>query len=677
MNRQGSATVFTAVIMPVIIVACVLLSDACLYQTGVRIIENSVNASAYSVLGKYSGYLKDEYELYAYCIGLNTAESIAGGNLRKNLEDSGVFDFRVEEISILPGGELTDTGTVIKMLGNIALDDVYKSLIDEILERFDILSGITGTAEIITLKMKMDKTYKKIKDSMTALNKIINGGSDIEYYVNLAGLDTEFYNAVSQFNEYRMEIISIEKELQELQDELSGGTSEKAGMKGFLEEQAGALRQKAADLYTSFIEGLIKGLMEANEEAVNYIKDIFMENTNIHILSDAIKNKIREMENCPGYIKEIAGACTGLVVDIEEAIVEQVFEKIKEELDNNIAALSKIEEAFTLEIEGERSSDSCCGVLNTGDYNKWIEYHFSDLSPGKGEDKRGFFEALGRKVLEKQTGDDVRISEEVFLPSMGTEGDAADFSASSLQEDTKNSEEELGELADCVNGARQSITRNLAINEYIMQHFCYETMDNDKNHENGYFANEIEYILWGSGSQAGNIFFTKAAVMSTRFALDAIHVYTDSGKCARADALAAATAGWWTMGAGIPVMSNLIKISWAIAESGADTRLLWNGESIPVIKTGGDWITDIGVVGEAVKTHDFLSMDYADYLRLYLAAVPIEKKILRMLDIISLNSPGDFNIFEAYTEITVSAVISFRSLTGGRHEVEISVTNSY
>ncbi|MCD6323287.1 MAG: hypothetical protein J7L77_09720, partial [Clostridiales bacterium] len=65
------------------------------------------------------------------------------------------------------------------------------------------------------------------------------------------------------------------------------------------------------------------------------------------------------------------------------------------------------------------------------------------------------------------------------------------------------------------------------------------------------------------------------------------------------------------------------------------------------------------------------------YLRFFYIAEPMNKKLMRILDIIFLNSPGNFNIMEAFTEVTVNATVSFRSLTGGRHEVEITITESY
>jgi len=675
LNKHGSVTVFMGIIMPVIIGACVLLSDVCLYDSGKQIIENSVDASAYSILGKYSGYLHDNYDLYAFCMSAETAEAVAIENIKKNLGEAGIFDFQIEDLEISLSKGIASPEVLNSMLDDIATDDVYRSLIDEFLERFDILSDITGVAEIITLKMKLDKSYQKIKDSMNCLKKIINGDGDLKYYVNLAGLDSEFAEAVILFNKYRFELAAIDQQITELIEDIKSEPSEKIGIKVLLEEQAGVLREKASDVYSSFIEGLVQGLKDANKEAMNHIRDIVLENETIHLLSETIKNRIERIDECPEYLKEILFTCSDLISDIEEAFVEQVFEEIRMELDRNISMLSELENIFSATIEEGASEDE--DVTITG-YNSGISFIYEEnKTAGKGEDRRGFFEEIGKRVLEKNLGSDVRIAEYIILPSDGIGIDSSNFAATSLGSETKSGENEINNLSDKIIDIGSSFLRNIAINEYINQHFGNENSNDDSRVLGSYFKNEAEYILWGSDSQNSNNFFTKAAIMSTRFALDTIHVYSDSSKIAKANALAAATAGWWTFGAGIPVMSNLIKISWAIAEAGIDTKKLWEGEPLAVIKTKGDWITDIGVGNNGLSSPAFLKMDYEDYLRFFYMSVPLDKKLMRMLDIISLNSPRNFNIMEAFTEVTVNAIVSYRSLTGGRHEVEISITESY
>ncbi|MDX1358959.1 MAG: DUF5702 domain-containing protein, partial [Clostridia bacterium] len=677
LNKKGAVTVFTGVIMPVVIGACVLMSDLCLYDSGNRIIKRSVDACAYSILGNYSGYLMDDYEIYAYAMGENRAKSLAFENLKNNLGNSSIYDFRIERLEISRNKPLIDPSVMAKAVLRAATDDFYASLADEFMERFDMLSGMAGAAEIINMKMRLDEAYKKLKEGMSAVNKLINGDGDLEYYVNMAGFDAGFFDAVNQFKGYIEELSQIEAEIVKIREMLEEEPDEKAGIGILLEEKRGMLREQAAEVYGCFIEGFVRGLREANEKAIGRIEEIFVERTNIHLISDAIRRKISDAEDCPVYLKEILTACTDLVSDVEETLVEQVFEEIKLKLDENISMLAQIEEAFILTVEnGDGSVDLEIDVFSEG-YDFSVDFRIPDeINAGKGEDRRGFFEELGKRILQKQLGEDKCIPEGTVLPSSIYSVDTAAFSATSLSNDTKSGEDEIGRIGMTVKTADVRLPDNLLINEYILRHFLFENSRTDIGRIGKFFNNETEYILWGADSQNANVFFTKSALMSTRFALDAIHVYTDSEKIAKADALAAATAGWWTMGAGIPVMSNLIKISWAIAEAGIDTRKLWNGEDITLIKTPGDWITDIGI-NKAAPSPGLLKMKYDDYLRLYLLAVPIEKKAARMLDIISLNAPAYFDIFAAYTEITVTALVSFNSLTGERHEVEVSTTVSY
>jgi hypothetical protein len=114
-----------------------------------------------------------------------------------------------------------------------------------------------------------------------------------------------------------------------------------------------------------------------------------------------------------------------------------------------------------------------------------------------------------------------------------------------------------------------------------------------------------------------------------------------------------------------------------VAEAGIDVAELRNGGGVAVVKGKGDWVADIGISKTGPKTPETLCIDYDDYLRLYLAAVPERTKILRMLDLIELNSDDGFSVGGAHTRITVEAVVSCRSLLGERHEIKTAVTKKY
>ncbi|MBN2557231.1 MAG: hypothetical protein JXB33_00605, partial [Clostridia bacterium] len=399
-----------------------------------------------------------------------------------------------------------------------------------------------------------------------------------------------------------------------------------------------------------------------------------------------LKKKVEAMDGCPGYIREILQECLEVAEYAEEALVEQAFDEIRSQIHANLEYIEAIVLEFNIFVDSDPSDIAGvpAGSLDPGTkYNSDLNFAYSMEEAGKGFDARAFFEAMGKKILEKTTGQDVVIENSGGLPSellkwIPAGGGAREFAVESTGESTESAQREFDGFSDAAASAAEPVFFELIFNEYILSHCSFETGADEKRDEAGnFFKNEVEYILWGSKSQNLNCFYTKSALMTARFALNAIHVYSDSEKKLKSDALAAATAGWWTAGAGIPVMSNLIKCSWAIAEAGIDTGNLFSGYEIAVIKRSADWITDIGLKSAGIKTPAILCMDYRDYLRLFLIGVPKDIKAARLLDIIALDAPGDFNVFNAFTEVCVEATVTFRSIAGGRHEVKIKVVRSY
>ena len=145
-----------------------------------------------------------------------------------------------------------------------------------------------------------------------------------------------------------------------------------------------------------------------------------------------------------------------------------------------------------------------------------------------------------------------------------------------------------------------------------------------------------------------------------------LHVYSDTKKRNAAVSAAAAVAGWWTGGAGIPVVSNLIMFAWGMGESIIDLKLLDSGEAVPLYKSSGDWRLDIGIPGaDGPKTDTGLCFSYHDYLRLLLMVMDENDKLGRMEDLIEVNAgmkkPG-FKAGSCNTFIRVEAEISMKNL---------------
>jgi len=190
----------------------------------------------------------------------------------------------------------------------------------------------------------------------------------------------------------------------------------------------------------------------------------------------------------------------------------------------------------------------------------------------------------------------------------------------------------------------------------------------EKEKTETFYDSEVEYILHGQPSQKLNNMMTRGELLLVRFGLNTLHVYTDPAKRTKAATIASAAAGWWTGGAGIPLISNLIMAGWSLGESVIDVTDLLEGRSVPIYKMKGDWRLDIGIASEAgPKTDRRLYFNYHDYLRLFLLTVSDDTKLSRIEDLIQLNicnamGSDDFRMSECHTCVRIEAEVSMKYL---------------
>jgi hypothetical protein len=245
----------------------------------------------------------------------------------------------------------------------------------------------------------------------------------------------------------------------------------------------------------------------------------------------------------------------------------------------------------------------------------------------------------------------------------------------------ENALEFIADIGNLVDMAAVDLRDNIYINEYIMGTFKNsvpvlmhgnETVSDknlqgiDKASLETYYDSEVEYILHGQPSQALNNIMTRAELLLVRFGLNTLHVFTDEEKRTLATSIATAAAGWWTGGAGIPVISNLIMCGWGMGEALIDVSELTGGKSVPIYKLKGDWKLDIGITPRTgLNTDKRLYFNYHDYLRLFLLTVGESKKLGRIEDLIQLNmgkSKTGFKMSGCYTYLRVEAEVSMKYL---------------
>jgi hypothetical protein len=245
-------------------------------------------------------------------------------------------------------------------------------------------------------------------------------------------------------------------------------------------------------------------------------------------------------------------------------------------------------------------------------------------------------------------------------------------------------ENALGFISDIGNMVSENVADlrdNIYLNEYIMGTFKTSVPEviqqnetikdtnfhgDEKSKLTTFYDSEVEYVLHGNASQKLNNIMIKGELLLVRFGLNTLHVYTDAKKKTMATSVATAVAGWWTGGAGIPVISNLVICGWGLGESLLDLQELMAGKSVPIYKMKGDWRLDIGLPSEATpKTDKRLYFNYYDYLRLFLLTMDENKKLNRVEDLIQLNidkSKSGFKMSGSSTYVRIEAEVSMKYL---------------
>ncbi|MEG1929703.1 MAG: DUF5702 domain-containing protein [Anaerovorax sp.] len=177
------------------------------------------------------------------------------------------------------------------------------------------------------------------------------------------------------------------------------------------------------------------------------------------------------------------------------------------------------------------------------------------------------------------------------------------------------------------------------VNEYILDRMKHHLMNNQERE--GFFNNEVEYILIGGFHDEDNFLKTKRRILVMRTGLNVVHIYTDRIKLRQT----AEAAALLTPGPLAPVTQLILITCWSAAESAKDLDVLMEGGKVPVVKSSKDWVLDLEdlLQGTVTKTGGEIGKkgsDYSGYLRILLTGMKHHEKLLRTMDVIQLNVKG-------------------------------------
>lgn len=206
----------------------------------------------------------------------------------------------------------------------------------------------------------------------------------------------------------------------------------------------------------------------------------------------------------------------------------------------------------------------------------------------------------------------------------------------SARQEAKTINQGIG-LRDKADGSF-GIVEELVYGEYLMKKFGSYISPKDE----GLLKYQIEYILYGYDSDAGNLRRSAEVLFALRSAANLASIYMDEGRQAQAETVAAVISTLLLSPELTEPMKTLILCTWALGEAMSDMQQLFDGERVPLIKGKGDWNTSMigiltGNLPDRVSGKKTTGLSYQDYLRIFLGLMDRDVKAARSLDIVEMD----------------------------------------
>ncbi|MDE6219856.1 MAG: hypothetical protein K2G51_05400, partial [Lachnospiraceae bacterium] len=177
----------------------------------------------------------------------------------------------------------------------------------------------------------------------------------------------------------------------------------------------------------------------------------------------------------------------------------------------------------------------------------------------------------------------------------------------------------------------------LVYGEYLMKKCGSYIEPKDK----GLLKYQIEYILCGFNSDAGNLRRTVELLFALRSAANLAYIYTDSEKLSEAELTAAIICTLLLSPEMIDSMTAVILGAWSFVETVSDIRQLLDGGSVPLIKGKNDWTTSLMEIftgqQSSSSSKKTTGLSYQEYLRIFLSFMDKDTKAARSLDIVEMD----------------------------------------
>ena len=700
--QMGGLSIFLAIVMLAVVIMTGLLVDIARVGAAKNQTARALDIATISALAGYETDLKNEYGLFAVNMPTPDTSALTdyikknlwieadegkflGGLLETEKRAAHLYDYQIEQVELATQMPLSDA-------------DVIERQILEYMKYRAPVAMATGVAALIIqtrtaskmadsakIKAEIDRKLAQIGKEQSNLRDYLYGD------LNLTGTGDRYvlnFDKGNNRNDLADSIVSQYNAFVEASDEHYEAHESRARADGADREadkyEQNLIKEMKNDLQSlvdELIDREIRAFLTSNRGAAGCVEKIAKVSEELKPLYEKLDESVALLNE-----EELDTPFTEPLLEDTELGKESLIDAgtargIIEQLNKNVgvvtAALNGLtelsREMYAYSPPGDPISQSALLRKLSPDvsgYNYDISYDYQKApSTQRLPDPRELLDSRIADLIFKKAGaDDKKLSDSgtdvSSLPSRNAPswfaglvaltssyagvGSGTEFGFNPFDTNSNFSIDALDSVADfgkILVGGLESIRNGLYVDEYILSMFTNSI--NDKYRWGGvahptkiaFFKAEVEYILHGNEKESSNEMWATIQLLMTRFALNYIHVITDTQKMGLARNTAIALATWWSAGAAVPAVTALIVAAWSMKEAITDTEDLLDGKKVPFIKLTGDWKNNIGVSAEGKpKSPEQLKWSYIDYLRIFLLQENRQKKLLRICDLIEINT---------------------------------------
>ena len=217
---------------------------------------------------------------------------------------------------------------------------------------------------------------------------------------------------------------------------------------------------------------------------------------------------------------------------------------------------------------------------------------------------------------------------------------------------------------------------------YLQEHLTSAVQKEDEPaEESRYLSYQMEYLLWGKGSDAENLEQTLRSLLLMREGINYAFLLTHKDYGKKAELLAIVLAGLTGNEGLIKSVKQLILLGWAYGESLVEVRQLLQGKEVALLKDEDNWqvplsgvlllLQDAGRYDEQKTEQKGLSYDL--FLRMVLTFYPEERLAMRGLDVIE----GELQQIEGCEKIHVDHCIDKLTAQFWMEDMELERSYGY